>query len=238
MLIHSDLKPNLLHRVREGALSDWGREILGVTSARESVLEVGSGTGEISLRLAVESRRVTLLDLNPDSLAFAKECAVELGVRIGTAEADALEPLPFADGVFDCVWSSGLLEHFTVQERQIMLREQGRITRSSVIALVPNAACLAYRVGKTYQEEHGIWPYGLETPVLSLRDDFEAAGLRVVAEYSVGAKHALSFLPTDHLLRKALTVWMEGKSEKELQDYGQGYLLVTIGRKAKPVRPC
>jgi len=91
-----------------------------------------------------------------------------------------------------------------------------------------------YRVGKALAEWEDRWPYGLKIPVLSLRDDFEAAGLQVVSEYSVGARHALNFLPTDHPLRKALSAWMESLSTEELKDCHQGYLLVTIGLKRKP----
>lgn len=238
LLIYSDLKPKLIHRVRAGALSDWGREILDATSAGQSVLEVGSGTGEISLRLALQGRKVTLLDFSHDSLTFARQCAAELGVTVKTVEADALNPLSFQDETFDHTWSSGLLEHFTAQERRSILREQARITRGSVITLVPNAACVAYRVGKAYQEEQGIWPYGLEIPIFSLREDYEAAGLQVKSEYSVGPRHALNFLPADHQLRKGLASWMEDKSDEYLRDCHQGYLLMTNGSKTGGNKKC
>jgi hypothetical protein len=106
-------------------------------------------------------------------------------------------------------------------------------TKGKVIALAPNASSVAYRAGKAYQEEHDRWPYGHEEPILSLRDDFEAAGLRVISEYSVGARHSLTFLPPDHPLRKALSSWIDSSSPQFLQDCNQGYLLVTIGVKWK-----
>ena len=112
-----------------------------------------------------------------------------------------------------------------------MLREWARVTSGKIITLVPNAAAVAYRAGKALQEEQGRWPYGLETPILTMRDDFEAAGLRVLSEFSVGAKHALTFLPEDHRLRKSLSSWMNSLSQSELEDCNQGYLLVTIGSK-------
>jgi hypothetical protein len=146
--------------------------------------------------------------------------------------------LPFKDGEFDCVWSSGLLEHFISAERQTMLREWMRVTSDRILVLVPNAASVAYRVGKAVQEEGGTWPYGLEIPILSLRNDFESIGLRVVQEYSVGARHALNFLPGDHVLRNALAVWMQDKTDQELRDCNQGYLLITKGSKPHGVDEC
>lgn len=113
-----------------------------------------------------------------------------------------------------------------------MLREWRRVTRDRVIALVPNAACVAYRAGKALMEQEGRWPYGLETPIHSLRDDFAAAGLHVTAEYSVGSRHALNFLPVEHPLRQALATQLESLSEAQLDAWNQGYLLVTVGVKS------
>ncbi len=221
----------LVERVKCNRISEWGQAVLLATAHDKRVLEIGSGTGEISLHLARSGRRVTALDLSIDSLKFMGECAQKLGVSIHTVQADATQTLPFPDDVFDFTWSSGLLEHFTTEERQAMLREMARVTSREVIALVPNAACIAYRAGKAYQEEDGTWPYGVETPISSLRNDFEAAGLHVTSEYSIGAVHALSFLPDSHPLRKPLHEWLGGLPPSELRDCNQGYLLVTSGSK-------
>jgi ubiquinone/menaquinone biosynthesis C-methylase UbiE len=188
--------------------------------------------------LAQAGRKVSVLDISKESLEFVRSSAEELGVSLEIVEADATKSLPFPDNAFDCVWSSGLLEHFSHTERLSMLREQARITRGRVISIVPNATCIAYRVGKGYQEEHGIWPYGLETPILSMQREFEASGLRVTSEYSVGAKHALSFLPPKHPMRSILSAWMESVSLEELQQCNQGYLLITIGYKVENETVC
>jgi malonyl-CoA O-methyltransferase len=238
VLVSSSNQEALIKRVRHNHISEWGQVILLATCPEERVLEVGCGTGEISLHLALTGRRVTGLDFNGDNLEFIKKCARDLGVSLDTVRADATLSLPFGDDEFDCTWSSGLLEHFTAEERRSMLVEQARITRKTVIALVPNGACIAYRAGKKYQEEDGSWSYGIEIPIVSLRDDFEAAGLHVKSEFTVGAKHALSFLPLNHPLRKSLSVWIEGMPSEELQECNQGYLLVTVGYKLRGVNEC
>jgi malonyl-CoA O-methyltransferase len=231
VLLSGSHRNALVDRIRRNKVTEWGQEILLATRSDQKVLEIGSGTGEISLFLAQAGRRVTVIDYSAESLAFVRRCSADLGVEVETVLADATRALPIRDDEFDCTWSSGLLEHFEASERCEMLREWARVTRGVLIDLVPNGACVGYRAGKSEQEARGEWIYGLEMPLLTQRDDFEAAGLRVLSEYSVGAKHALNFLANDHPLRHALSDWMDEKSPEELRALGQGYLLVTIGQK-------
>ena len=76
-------------------------------------------------------------------------------------------------------------------------------------------------------EQEGTWAYGLEIPIYSQRADFAEAGLRVLQEYTVGARHALEFLPKWHPLRIVLTYWLRHNICED--NCGQGYLLVTVG---------
>jgi ubiquinone/menaquinone biosynthesis C-methylase UbiE len=223
----------LLERLRCGQLSPWCQEVLLATAPGERVLEVSSGTGEIALALALGGRRVAVLEPSRESLQLIRDCAVELGVSIDAILGEAgARFAAFADGEFDCVFSSGLLEHYVPEARRTILRECARVSRGRVLALVPNAACIAYRLGKEYQEACGQWLYGLEIPLPTLREDFEAAGLRVSAERTVGGRHALGFLPPGHPMREALETWIDGRSEDDLREWNQGYLLFTQGEKA------
>ena len=98
-----------------------------------------------------------------------------------------------------------------------------------MISIIPNAASLAYRVGKALMEESGTWEYGLELPQYSLYQEFFEAGFYVTREYTIGEAHALNFLPPSHYLHQALTRWQK---ENPCEDNcGQGYLLVTVGEK-------
>jgi ubiquinone/menaquinone biosynthesis C-methylase UbiE len=235
VLVSSDLERTQVDEVRFGHFSEWGRTVVRQTEPGQRVLEIGSGTGKISLQLALAGRQVTCLDSSADSLRFVERCAASLDVSLSTIRADATQPLPFRDRFFDCVWSSGLLEHFTAAERRAMLRDWARVCRGRVVSLVPNAAAVAYRFGKSTQEREGVWPYGLEVPLLSLRDDYEAAGLVVREEFSVAPQHALNFVH-DGAIRRAIKRMLAGVSAAELRSWQQGYLLVTVGGLAQSPR--
>ena len=217
-----------------GSASRWARPILEVTRAGDVLLELGSGTGAMSAVLARAGRRVILLDWSRDCVRFGRDVVAALGGNARTVQADILHALPLRDGSVDCVWSSGVLEHFTDDELLAVLRESARVSRRLVVSLVPNAASLPYRIGKWHQERTGAWPWGKEDPKFSLRSAFEAAGLRVDREESVDVEHALAFLamPEVAAFREMLHSWFATLNPQEKASLNQGYLLVTTGVKA------
>jgi 2-polyprenyl-3-methyl-5-hydroxy-6-metoxy-1,4-benzoquinol methylase len=224
----------VVHRVAYNRISDWAQAAVLSTRHGERVLALGGGAGDISLHLARAGRAVTVAASSGRDLNALRVCARQLGLSLGIVQADETRPLVFGDDAFDCVLCAGLLEHIAAPARQAALRSWARAAAGTVIVLTSNAACLAYRVAKAYQEERGVWPYGLELPAVSLRDEFEAAGLRVLSEQSVGARHALSFLPARHALRRALSSWMTRTASEAAQDCHQGFALITVGTKRRP----
>jgi len=223
-----------LHVIEEVAfnrLSEWAQEIILSTARGEKVLEVGGGTGAISLALAQAGRHVTIIDFSPDNLLFIEQCARDLGVAVSLVLADATKPLPFQTSSFDCVWSSGLLEHFNFSERIYMLKEWSRVSRDRLINLVPNAFSLPYRLGKAQMEKEGKWNYGIENPLRSLKDEYEQAGLVFIEERVLGVQQALKFLDEKHFLHRELTGANHREMMEVLEDAGQGYLLIAKGKK-------
>jgi malonyl-CoA O-methyltransferase len=217
-----------------GSASRWARPILEATRAGDVLLELGSGTGAMSAVLAQAGRRVILLDWSRDCVRFGRDVVAALGGNATTVQADILQALPLRDSSVDCVWSSGVLEHFTDDELLAVLRESARVSRRLVVSLVPNAASIPYRIGKWHQERTGTWRWGKEDPKFSLRPAFEAVGLRVSREESVDLEHALAFLAMPEVapFREMLRSWLGTLHPQEAASLNQGYLLVTVGVKA------
>jgi SAM-dependent methyltransferase len=65
-----------------------------------AVLDVGAGTGFLSLLLAGQGYQVTALDLSPGMLARLRAKAAQRGLDVATVESNALNP---PDGTFDAV---------------------------------------------------------------------------------------------------------------------------------------
>lgn len=221
----------LADRVRNEPAPAWFQALLHTTRPGEHCLELGSGTGELSARLALAGRRVTLLDFSTASLDLAQELFRRLSLPAGFVHADVTQQLPFGDRIFDVVFSSGLLEHFEPDGIEHIVRESARIARRSVVALVPNSKSLPYRLGKQRQEADGTWTWGREVPFTTLRPQFEHAGLAAVREWTVAPEHALEFLTASDLqpMRRGIAAFYRGLAPDELAALDQGYLLVAQG---------
>lgn len=220
-------------RIKSGQSMPWLEAIVENTAPGQRVLELGSGTGELSAALTLQGRQVTLLDFSQKSLEFSRKVFHILGLSGEFQRGDVLQKLPFSDNMFDCVWSSGLLEHFSDEEITYILRESTRVSRNKVLSLVPNANSIPYRLGKWRQEQTGQWKWGSENPKLTMVDFFSQTGLKDIQEYSVGTEHSTKFLSDHELIpaANALDAFFKNISPEELVRLNQGYLLVTIGYK-------
>jgi ubiquinone/menaquinone biosynthesis C-methylase UbiE len=96
----------------------------------DSVLDLGCGTGELSVVLATSGMRATGCDISPEMLRIAADAP-------GNVDWVALEPdwrvLPFRAGSFDAVVVSSVLEY--VDDPVTVLRECHRVLRPGGIVL-------------------------------------------------------------------------------------------------------
>ena len=79
--------------------------------AGAEVLDVGAGTGRISLLLSGRAKRLVLVERAPAMLAVAREKLAALGVEAELHEADARD-LPLADGSVDIAVAGWVFGHF------------------------------------------------------------------------------------------------------------------------------
>lgn len=217
----------VVHTVKNDLLVSWSRKMIEMTQPGDRVLEIGCGSGETSLALALAGRRATAIDYSKSSVALARRAAEVLGVSLDVRLVDATKKLPFPDDSFDFAFQAGLLGHFQKEERTRLLALWRPVCRT-MVSMIPNAHSLAYHAGKYMLEKAGAWPWGLEMPQDSLLDEFLLAGYGNVRESTLDAMHAVrAFLPEGHYLRTALERWFTEEPEAGIM--GQGYLLLTMG---------
>jgi ubiquinone/menaquinone biosynthesis C-methylase UbiE len=108
----------------------WPQEVglVGRYRGARDVLDVGCGTGEITVRLAAEilEARFVGVDLIEDHLELARKKASHFADRVRFQQADAFE-LPFARGSFDLVVCRHMLQSIPTPER--VLAEMVRVAR-------------------------------------------------------------------------------------------------------------
>jgi dolichol-phosphate mannosyltransferase len=104
--------------------------------AGSRLLHAGCGSGQVDVGLQ-HDMRITALDISPGALAlYARNNRNAESVRHGTIFA-----LPFEDGSFDGVYNLGVMEHFTADEIQSILREFRRVLKpdGKIVLFWPHA---------------------------------------------------------------------------------------------------
>jgi len=92
----------------------------------QKVLDVGGGTGVVSLAAARRGAHVTCSDLTPELLETAKENAAIAGVELDVRQAD-VEALPFEDASFDAVISQ--FGHMFAPRADVTTKEMLRVLK-------------------------------------------------------------------------------------------------------------
>src|SRR4051812_27416911 len=96
----------------------------------QRVLDVGCGTGTLALLLttAHPAVRITALDPDPKALSRARRKAIRAGASVSFARAFG-DSLPYADGMFDRVFSSMMFHHVPRSEKAGVLAEIRRVLK-------------------------------------------------------------------------------------------------------------
>jgi ubiquinone/menaquinone biosynthesis C-methylase UbiE len=130
------------HSIRTAAeRAAWDRIFGLVLPSRGALdaLDLGCGTGFLSLELAARGHRVTGVDFAPSMIARAERKAAERGLRVRFEPADA-EQLPFAPVSFDLAISRHVL--WTLPHPEAAIDEWIRVLRPGGRLVVVDGAVL------------------------------------------------------------------------------------------------
>ena len=162
----------------------WRNYILllrGLKIPQGTLLEIGSSTGQISLRIAKKySLKPTLIDTSHFALHLAKRLFLQSNLRPTLICQDVLNLS--LDQYFDFVHSNGLLEHFKGANQKNVFRNHVKYIRSGgwLVCWVPTPDRF-YRINRWYLERTNQWIFGYEKP-LPLKDFillFQREGLQI-----------------------------------------------------------
>lgn len=105
----------------------------------ETVLEAGSGSGKATILLN-EGFKKFLLDISPIALKYAKYTARKFQTNNLSYIQGDIFSMPFLDNSFDFVWNIGVIEHYSLEDMELILKEMIRVVASdgAVAVGVPN----------------------------------------------------------------------------------------------------
>lgn len=198
------------------------------------ILEAGSGAGELSCYLAMKGYKVSLLDLSMEALSLSKQIFSRNKTKGSFIEGDLFK-MPFKNKSFDCVWNSGVMEHFSEDSIVRGLVEMRRVSKDYVIVLVPNAMSVVYRLWKWVLESNNQWPYGVEFPKYSMEKYFKMSGINLIKEIvltddQMTEHQMIPILGKRNLNRAQFKRWIGGLGPEDPIRKSLGYLLMSIGR--------
>jgi len=154
----------------------------------KNILEVGTGTGQYCIELALRGARCTGIDKDPESIKLANRIARDYKANdYEFREIDLFElgKHKHLHNFYDIVLSMGILEHFDDKQIVDMLKEMAKLGKYVVVG-VPYSDADVYKMSKLYSQKKGTWEYGFERDFETLSNLFKKAGLCLHHEEVIG----------------------------------------------------
>ena len=155
---------------------------------KQTIIEVGSGSGRISHKLGQLGAKVTLLDISNQAIQEGKQLFQHTQTPCKLVRGSLFQ-IPLHESSYDVVWNSGVIEHYLNDELRLSIKEMARVSREKgiVIVIVPYAGSILHTLGKTVIEKCVEYPYGGEYPIKSLQPEMKDISCELVKEeYSAG----------------------------------------------------
>ena len=113
--------------------------------AADRILDLGGGKGGYMAEILSHRANVTIADVDPGMLRIAAE-----SYGFGTLRLDGAARLPIADGAYDIVFSSSVIEHITGPHETVCKMTDGLVFAASARVAQARFAAELRRVGKRY----------------------------------------------------------------------------------------
>jgi 2-polyprenyl-3-methyl-5-hydroxy-6-metoxy-1,4-benzoquinol methylase len=171
----------------------------------KKIIEVGSGSGLLSVALAKLGATRTLLDISALSLKNAVSNFVEAGLLQPTYYNEDALSSSVPSEMFDVVWNAGVLEHFFDDGKEKLSLEMLRMAKPGgmVIVMAPNAWCWQLQISKTLTKVLKMWKVGFQDNMSPRRLKRVCARIQVTntTAYAFDVVHGWHWIP----FRKRIT---------------------------------
>jgi ubiquinone/menaquinone biosynthesis C-methylase UbiE len=130
----------------------------------KSIIEVGCGSGFVSLALAERGAEISLLDISQVALDKAIGNFVECKLKKPKSyHEDALKS-SVPSNSFDLVWNGGVIEHFSDQGKMKLIQEMMRMAKPGgfIVIMVPNRWCVQFQLMQKWMKLRKKWIFGFE----------------------------------------------------------------------------
>jgi 2-polyprenyl-3-methyl-5-hydroxy-6-metoxy-1,4-benzoquinol methylase len=129
----------------------------------KKILEVGSGSGQTSAYLASKGAIVHLVDISKKALEFSERYFKSRKLPVKLYLQDAFD-MKFPDESFDYVWNGGVIEHFTDDEKIILIKKMWELVKpgGKLYISVPNANDVPFMIAKKILQIRSKWAFGDE----------------------------------------------------------------------------
>src|SRR5262245_25830427 len=124
-----------------------------------SLLEAGCGSGHLSAVLAEMGYQIQLLDFSMVALRAARRTFKKYGLTAKWHRGNLFEMERLKGQKADCVWNSGVVEHYSAGDAAAALRQMASRSKAYVMTLVPNGQSVIYRTFRQWMRQRGRWEW-------------------------------------------------------------------------------
>ncbi len=195
----------------KGLANPFVRALDAIIPHNASVIDVGTGTGQIATILALrgEKRTVVGVDLTLEQLQEAERFRKKASMQQPVLVRGDLFALPFKSASFDVVISRGVVHH--TQDPEEAIRHIARHVKPGGVVILgyyDGVGRLAHRIRRAVARIVGHPVYALD-PVLKRGDlDAEKKANWIADQYDHPVEHQMALFQVKHCLEEAGLTWV------------------------------